>query len=685
MQKVEDNVISNIYWKDLRVGDQCLIKNEEVIPADILQLSSSNDDGGAFMQTSNQDGEKALKPRYSVVETFAAIGMIKKDMQITKGMRKISTSLNENVNNTLPMSQRVNAYIEEPSISLYHFEGYIKFIEEEVEQKNPIPIDVKNFLFKGARVKNTDWLLGLTQYTGRNTKMQLNSGEARIKYSTLSRKQDKVIAIQFVFQLVQSSFGFFGREMVNAHTGGNYQKWIDEHQPALKESADSLLNFLKYAVILQFIIPISLVVSMEIVKFGQIILMSWSLSLKSKSGRFCKVNTVTINEELGQIEYIQSDKTGTLTVNKMEFITCNIAGHTFGGDFYKENGHTHFDNKQVRQNISFDTCNQEFFDSDLHEVLHKQTSFKRKQQKLDLKSKADVVQQTEIETLKFGNREYKCSDLVKLFFQSLAICNECLLENTDNNDEDNDNEVKEVKHDYCYTSSSPDEIALCSAARQFGLVLKKRTGEDLLLDMFGKEEEFKIPILFEFDSERKAQSIITKYNGDYILFTKGADSSIINLLDPKIEQTHQADTKTFLYSASVMGLRTLCFGFRVLSNDEFNDIQNSYHDIMSKPERDKNVKIQAKKVEKDLILIGSTAIEDKLQENVAETIEKCRNADIKVWMITGDKLETAENIALSCGIVNLDMAVFSLKDTTPDTLLEGRIIYSKVINRDKED
>lgn len=249
---------------------------------------------------------------------------------------------------------------------------------------------------------------------------------------------------------------------------------------------------------------------------------------------------------------------------------------------------------------------------------------------------------------RFGTREYSCKDIVKLFFTSMAVCNECLLER---DEDDNDK--------FNYTSKSPDEIALCNAARQFGVTLKKRDGVEAIVNDLGDIKEYTIEIVFEFDSERKCQSVITKYNGEYFLFVKGADSSVLNLLDPSIKQPYLGDMKDFLFNSSVQGLRTLCFAVRILHETEYKNIRGAYKEILTKANRAENLRVLAQKIEKNLVMIGASAIEDKLQDEVSECIEKFKEAGIKVWMITGDKLETAENISLACGISNLDMALFT--------------------------
>ena len=145
----------------------------------------------------------------------------------------------------------LNAYVDKPSISLYNFEGYIKFVEDDQEENGkPIALDVKNFLFKGGRLKNTNLIIGLILYTGKHTKVQLNSGGSRMKSSKLRIKMDIVILSLFVVQLILSLMSVLGRSILDS-TGsisdGNYGDWIKEQ--GLDEGGDIILTFLKYSII----------------------------------------------------------------------------------------------------------------------------------------------------------------------------------------------------------------------------------------------------------------------------------------------------------------------------------------------------------------------------------------------------------------------------------------------------
>ena len=149
---------------------------------------------------------------------------------------------------------------------------------------------------------------------------------------------------------------------------------------------------------------------------------------------------------------------------------------------------------------------------------------------------------SETETIK------NMKDLTQLFILSMTICNECMIEQ-------NGEKIN-------YTSPSPDEIALCKAAKQFGTILKARKGKTVVVEIEGEEQEFQVIMNFEFDSDRKSQSIIIKKDDKYYLMIKGADSSIFNILDENRPQPFLSECKESLYKCSIQGLRTLCFGIR---------------------------------------------------------------------------------------------------------------------------
>ena len=160
----------------------------------------------------------------------------------------------------------------------------------------------------------------------------------------------------------------------------------------------------------------------------------------------------------------------------------------------------------------------------------------------------------------------------------------------------------------------------------------------------------------EFNSDRKRMSIIVRdpADGHIKMFTKGADSIIkARLDDNQLDKKMWADIDTFLSKASAKGLRTLLMAMRVIDPEEFKDfnqrVAEAERDVMK---RDKILAEIYDDFERGLVLLGATAVEDRLQDNVPSTIHDLQDAGIKIWMLTGDKLETAENIGFSCKLLS---------------------------------
>ena len=159
---------------------------------------------------------------------------------------------------------------------------------------------------------------------------------------------------------------------------------------------------------------------------------------------------------------------------------------------------------------------------------------------------------------------------------------------------------------------------------------------------------------FEFDSARKRASILVEYKNRLVLLVKGADSIIIERLAKGVEQPYLQMTNTQLEKFSVVGLRTLCFAMRVFSKQEWAGFQRRLDEIQARPDKQALKDKIAEEIESELMLLGCSAVEDKLQDEVPECIADFLKANIKVWMLTGDKMETAENIGYSCRLIQKD-------------------------------
>uniref|UniRef100_A0A8D3C2K0 Phospholipid-transporting ATPase n=1 Tax=Scophthalmus maximus TaxID=52904 RepID=A0A8D3C2K0_SCOMX len=360
-------------------------------------------------------------------------------------------------------------------------------------------------------------------------------------------------------------------------------------------SRRGFLTFWGYIIVLNTMVPISLYVSVEVIRLGQSKFINWDLQMYfSEKDTPAKARTTTLNEQLGQIEYIFSDKTGTLTQNIMEFKKCTISGRNYG--------------KQLLWNREADRKFQ-FMDHSLVAVV----------------------------------RSRKDKDASE-FFKLLSLCHTVMVEHNDDGA-------------LVYQAASPDEGALVTAARNFGYVFLSRTQDTITIREMEQEATYEMLALLDFNSDRKRMSIILRFpDGRIRLYCKGADTVIYERLSPN--SRHKEATQTALDVFANETLRTLCLCYKDISRDEYEAWSRIHKEAqVAKRDRDAALDRAYEQIEGNLLLIGATAIEDKLQDGVPETIAKLAKADIKIWVLTGDKKETAENIGFACSLLTDDMQI----------------------------
>lgn len=251
------------------------------------------------------------------------------------------------------------------------------------------------------------------------------------------------------------------------------------------------------------------------------------------------------------------------------------------------------------------------------------------------------------------NRE---EDVLKEILMILSTCHECVLHHN------------KQTHLTSYQGPSPDEIALVDAASRMGYSYQGIDGRNLIVKLnrrYGSAGERRVEILhsIEFDSDRKRMSVIVRDGGLIKMYVKGADSIIRSRLRTDIPQPFLTTIDASLEEFSLKGLRTLCLAMKVISEAEYALIKQAILNTISSPNAEQAIKNLAEDFERDLILIGGTAVEDRLQDNVPAVLRDFLKANINVWMLTGDKLETAENIARSCNLITKNMGVVYIRGT----------------------
>ncbi|KAJ3112249.1 hypothetical protein HDU96_004757 [Phlyctochytrium bullatum] len=588
--------------KALRVGDIVSVRDREFIPADLIVLATTNENGTCFIETSNLDGETNLKLRQALKSTNEAI---------------------PNLDALADYKAVIHA--EPPSGDLYSFEGYI------VSHQQRNPLTVSQVLLRGATLRNTKEIYGAVVYSGEETKIRKNSNsEPKTKAPHLEALTNQIIIAIFVILVCLSSACFIA--FLNWDLNENKKGERHWYLAALSfTTADYVKFFFAYLVLFNAFIPISLYVTLEVVKVMQVLLMNNDLAMYDAERDIpAEAHTSSLNEELGQVQYLFSDKTGTLTENLMEFRLFSVAGRRC----------RHFSVPDFQDSVSADSI--------ISELVQARSSGSRLspelQQTFDFLEAVALCQSVVADPQEVKPGTQGLSQVLRQNPEDLAIV---------------------------YQASSADEVALLNAARDMFFTFKSRNPTTVFLNILNSNADVPYTVLdtIEFTSDRKRMSVIYRYpNGRIVLLCKGADSVILERLQPEhyVTRDQAAINKKTLDDTSAfasIGLRTLLYSYRILSEDEYQGWAQRYADACAALQnRSQRVAEVAEEIERNLMLLGATAIEDRLQDGVPETIEKLRRANIRVWMLTGDKTETAINIGHTCSIIRPDSTVFVVRE-----------------------
>ncbi|KHJ46745.1 phospholipid-translocating P-type ATPase, flippase [Trichuris suis] len=471
---------------------------------------------------------------------------------------------------------------EAPHRRLYEFTGTLKPTNDLA-----VPLGPDQLLLRGAVLKNTLWIFGLVVYTGHETKLMLNSNTAPLKRSNVDRVTNNQILMLFIMLMVTSLVSAIAAQVWS----NSYQETSWYLGMSQIQSTHFGYNFLTFIILYNNLIPISLQVTLEVVRFVQAIFINLDLEMyHAETDTPAAARTSNLNEELGQVKYIFTDKTGTLTKNVMVFKRCSIAGVTYGTTEADR-----FDDPSLLRNLS---------------------------------------------------SRHITAPVIREFLVMMATCHTVVPEKT-----------SVENGELTYQASSPDEGALVRGAKELGFVFHTRTPESICISVLGRDEKYDVLNVLDFTSDRKRMSVVVRApNGKIKLYTKGADTVIYERL--AANQLYGDITLRHLEEFAASGYRTLCMA-KADINPEFYEEWNRQHYEASISLQDREAKLAAvaELIEKDLKLLGATAIEDKLQDGVPETIASLLRADIKLWMLTGDKQETAVNIGYSCQLLTPGMAL----------------------------
>ena len=639
-EKIED-----ITWKDIKVGDIIQIHKDEAFPCDMLFVYSKSD--VIFVDTMNLDGETNLKPKTIVSkELFDDI----------KNKNNANIEEIEEIDNSKLALSEVSGKItcEPPSENLESWDGNFEIINTKDNFKANWHGDINSLLLRGWYLRNTEFCYGIAVYLGQRTKIMMNAKKPRRKVSNLMKLMNYMLYTVFGLQIgIIILFATLSWIWIN-NKGSKY-----DYLNIGSGNADFgkwIIQLFTYWVAYSHMIPISLYVMIEVLKLVQASLIKWDDEIGKEDSEFkpaeCKNSDLI--EELGQVDFIFSDKTGTLTRNQMVFKCCSV-----NGDIYKDEE----EEMKVEDIISSERQNQS-----KHKVYE---------------NKKDTWRGAVIGRKTADNHAYQ-------FFKHMTICHSVMVDKDSKKNKISEegkqkSDDKIVEEEFVYQWSSPDELALIDAATEVGIVLVDRTKEYVIIRDDNEERKYRMHAEFTFDSKRKRMSVIVEEDKEYYIYTKGADNEMIKKIE--FEGNHCDTLKEHLHHFAIKGLRTLVMAKRKISVSEFNDIISKLEQIKSSDKANKEEDFDAlyEKYEDKLKFVGASAIEDLLQDEVPETIEKLMEANIRVWVLTGDKQETAIEIAKSCRLIqegmdtlilSIDMkALENLKGLEAEELNRRRKIY----------
>ncbi|KAK9469649.1 hypothetical protein V1512DRAFT_218964 [Lipomyces arxii] len=527
-------------WHKVKVGDVVKLERNDWVPADLLLLHANGMGDVAFVETAALDGETNLKAKVALpqlAELCSTDELLVSDQT------------------------RADFVFEDPNTDLYNFEGNVTIHDSKY------PLSNDNILYRGSILRNTPRAVGIVVFSGQETKIRMNASLApRVKAPRLQGRINRIILFMVFFVVFIAGFCTVMERV-----------WVTDQQLwYLSVQRIPLVQLImSFIIMFNTLIPLSLYVSMEIVKLGQRLMLVMDIDLyHAPSITPCEAHTSSINEELGQVSYIFSDKTGTLTDNVMIFRKISVAGHSW---LYDLDVQQKFLQSEVDKLESSKHRRSKSIKSLTHvaPVESNTYSLKRNTSLASMRTgssagphwrssaygpsvHADHSQpaaiRSAVELLQYiqhrPNSQF--SRKAKFFLLTIALCHTCLPDytETEKNDESLNSGDEDSKIEY--QASSPDELALVRAARDLGFVVIDRQLKSVTVRTYPNGfkaeptvETYGILNTVEFSSARKRMSIVLRFpDGRICLLCKGADAVIFDRLrSAKLALEKKAEVK----------------------------------------------------------------------------------------------------------------------------------------------
>lgn len=552
--------------------------------------------GETFIRTDQLDGETDWKLRLASPVTQCLDPREFTRLKIVAG--KPEKKVNEFVGTVELAPRPLRSSAERTDRSRAHF-------PDASERVVTAPLNIDNTAWANTVLASNATVLAVVVYTGAQTRQALSTSPSRSKTGLLEYEINNLTKILCALTLALSI-------ILVALEGFNKR----EDQPWY-------VSITRFLILFSTIIPISLRVNLDM---GKSVYARFIERDQDIPGAV--VRTSTIPEELGRIEYLLSDKTGTLTQNKMELKKIHVGTVSYANEAMEEVG------SYVRQGFSV-------------------VSSQDPGQPAKLVTPSSVFAASSSNATTTRTRR-EIGSRVRDIVLALALCH-----NVTPTTEEEEGETITA-----YQASSPDEIAIIKWTESVGLRLLHRDRHSITLQSVDSSRvavRVRILEVFPFTSEGKRMGIIVQFfqgsesavspghdAGEIYFYQKGADTVMASI----VASNDWLDEETANMARE--GLRTLVVGRKKLSPPHYRDFSTKYKQAsVSLHRRDTSIaKVVKDHLEHNLELLGVTGVEDKLQKDVKPSLELLRNAGIKIWMLTGDKVETARCVAVSAKLVS---------------------------------
>ena len=513
------------------------------------------------------------------------------------------------------------AECEPPSKLIYNFEGVISSSTEDGPKREAL--NLENTMWASTVVASMK-VIGIVIYTGKETRARMNSSSPKMKIGILDQELNKsnvylFFIMVFVSLILACAKGF---------------------------SSEFFFILFKYIILFCAIIPISLRVNLDVSKTYFSYVINRDKSIPETIAR-----NSTIPEELGRISYVFSDKTGTLTKNEMVFKKIAMETDQFGEENFND-----------LNSILLDECQVD--DAPLLDLININDKFSEGEGSLSQSVEDDSLAQSISSEKRRKRIRRNKNKIIRDTITSMVLCNNVT-------PVIDDNDPKNVT----YQASSPDEVALVKFAETLNMRLVGRTDKEIKIrDSADNMEEFEVLANFPFSSDTKRMGIIlrNKKHGHIIYYLKGAE----NVMMKFVKKEYISYISENAENLATKGLRTLVLSQKIISEEDFNKWNEEYKEALTSMEnRKEKITEVVSKLENNMEFLCVTGVEDLLQDDVATTIDNLRNAGMKIWMLTGDKVETATCISISAGIKAKNQKIFTIRNDEFD---------HESLNKDKE-